>query len=200
MHIIPTGPTPIPTAGPLLLELSPKECYFWTDGDDRLLLAMRAFHPSLWGPFFEREFILSLVLEEVPAVPARYYQATRRTLRARYRDGLGHTRTASLIGSVLITDFGTSRPRGRFRIKARQQDYFVLTGWGRDTLVLLVGEFEAVEERLRGERILARTEESGMERLPRGTPIPVLGPVRAVPIEGETPRVDPTESTDTNDR
>ncbi len=200
VHLIPTGPTPIPTAGPLLIELSPKECYFWIDDDGRLLLAMRAHHASLWGSGFEREFILSLVLKKVPAGSARYYRATRRTMRARYRHGLGHTRAASLTGSVLVSDFGTSRMKGRFRIKAKQQSYFVLTGWGRDALVLFVGEFAAVENRIHGERILARTEESGMERLPPGTPIPVLGPPRAAPTEGDGARRNPTESTRPNDR
>ena len=99
---------------------------------------------------------------------ARDYRADRRTLRARGRAGYRHTRAASLTGIVGGGDYGRRRLQGRFRMTAKHQTYSILTGWRGNAAVLIVGEFTAVPDRTAGEKILSRTEERGMERLPPG--------------------------------
>ena len=156
----------IGAAGPLVVRMSPDQCYFWLNEKQELCVAMRSVNPSLAGRRFEREFVLSLVLDEPPAGSVRQYSAGRRTMRARVRAGYSHTRAASLSGVVLVWDYGMNKLRGRFRLIAKQQAYSVLTGWRGDQRMLFVGEFNAVSNRVAGEEILRRTEEDGMERVP----------------------------------
>lgn len=191
IYMVPLGPKPIRMTGPLVIHVSPDECYYWLNDEQDLCVAMRAGNPSPLGKHFEREFLASIVLDGRPAGPARYYRAGRRTLRARERAGFGHTRSASLEGIVVIWDYGTGGLAGRFRLTVKQQAYSVLSGWGGDRRVLFVGEFTAVADRRAGRKILARTEEDGMARAPAPPkPIPVQGPPRS-PLPRETaPRTD----------
>ncbi|MGB2988113.1 MAG: hypothetical protein WBE26_19775 [Phycisphaerae bacterium] len=177
VHMIPLGAKKISMTSPLVVRVSPDECYFWLNEKQDLCVAMRATNVSLIGKRFEREFVLSLVLDGPPAGSARQYRVGRRVMRARGRAGYSHTRSASLAGIVGVWDYGKGKLRGRFRLAAKQQSYSVLTGWKGDRRVLFVGEFIAAANREMGERILVRTEEDGMARPPpRGKPIPVKGP------------------------
>ncbi len=191
LHMVPLGPKPIRMTGPLVIHVSPDECYYWVNDKQDVCVAMRASNTSLLGKHFEREFLASIVLDGQPAGPARYYRAGRRTLRARERDGFGHTRFASLEGIVVIWDSGAGGLAGRFRLTVKQQAYSVLTGWRGDRRVLFVGEFTAVADRRAGRKILARTEEDGMARAPAPPkPIPVQGPPRSTPLRETVPRSD----------
>lgn len=184
VHMIPLGPKPIKITGPLIVPVAPKESYYWVNEQQELCVAMRTKRHSLLGARFEREFILSLVLDGLPAGSARYYRVGRRALRAKTRAGFTHTRSASLSGTAVVWDYGRASLHGRFRLTAKQQSYSVLTDWHGDRRVLFVGEFAAVADRATGERILARTEEDGMSRPPpRGKPIPVQGPPRTPPAD-----------------
>ena len=116
------------------------------------------------GALFEREFALSLVLSAQPSDTAKRYRADRRTLRLRADAGMSHTRAASLGGIVALARDGPNRLRGRFRIPVNRQSYSVLTGWGKDTRVLLVGEFLAVHNPEKGKRLFALTEEGMLAR------------------------------------
>lgn len=186
IYMVPLGPKPIRTAGPLVIHVSPDECYYWVNDEQDVCVAMRAGNASPLGKRFQREFLASLVLDGQPAGPARYYRAGRRTLRARETAGYTHTRAASLGGIIVIWDYGTGKLAGRFRLTAKQQAYSVLTGWRGDRRVLFIGEFTAIMGRRAGRKILARTEEDGMARAPAPPkPIPVQGPPRNPPL-GET--------------
>lgn len=182
VHMIPLGPKAIKMTGPLIVAVAPKEAYYWVNDQQELCVAMRTRTHSLFGKRFEREFVLSLVLEGLPAGSARYYGVGRRGLRAKTRAGFIHTRSASLSGTAVVWDYGRASLHGRFRLTAKQQSYSVLRGWHGDRRVLFVGEFTAVADRGSGERILASSEEDGMARPPpRGKPIPVQGPPRTPP-------------------
>ena len=169
IHLVPLGGSKISTTAPLVQKITPDECYYWVNEKNELCLAMREVDRSIWGKRFEGEFILSLVLEGLPAGAARDYRVSRRTLRARLRAGYRHTRAASLGGIVGVWDYDGGELKGRFRMSAKHQTYSILTGWGGNAAVLFVGEFTAVLDRPAGEKILARTEERGMERPPPGT-------------------------------
>lgn len=170
------GGKKISATAPLVQRITPDECYYWVNEKNELCLAMRAADWSILGDRFEREFILSLVLEGLPAGRARDYRVFRRTFRARGRAGYRYTRAASLAGIVGVWDYGRRKIQGRFRLSAKHQTYSILTGWGGDKGVLIVGEFTAVPDRGAGEKILAQTEERGMERKgPGPRPKRVLG-------------------------
>lgn len=177
VSLIPTGPKPIRPTAPLIVEVFPNECYFWVNDQQKLTIAMRAHTGSLWGKRFEREFVLSILLDKPPDGPSRYYHVGRHTLRARNRAGYAHWRVASLGGAVVVWDYGKRNLRGRFRIQAKQQSYLVLTGWDNNQHVLLLGEFTAIPGPQAGQRILAQTEGEGMTRSPPSTkPIRIQGP------------------------
>ncbi|MCH8148748.1 MAG: hypothetical protein IH987_12250 [Planctomycetes bacterium] len=164
VHLVPSGTAKISMRKPLLVEIHPTECYYWVTDENQLCIAMRQIRHSLFGVRGRREFILSMVLEGVPASVGRNYRAGRRTMRAHRHRGLSHSRLASLVGIVSVWDFDQRKLRGRFRLSTKQQTYSVLTGWGSDRRVLVIGDFTAIKDRKAGEALLARTEERGMAR------------------------------------
>jgi len=150
---------------PLIVKISPEQCYYWVDDDDHLCIAMKASRRSLFGDMFSSEFYLSIVLDGLPAGSTRTYNLNRSSVRLKCRRGLSHIRSASLRGLVNVLNYGDRKLSGRFRFTVKQQAYFVLLGWGGHEPVLLVGEFEARPGREKGEQILALSEES-MPRSP----------------------------------
>ena len=165
VYLIPLSTKRLRTTEQLVHHVTPRRCYYWIDGN-RLCIAMSDFQWSLLGEMHEREFALSFVLDELPAGDARTYQANRRTMRLRSRDGLSNTRSASMSGLLTVWDFKKRRRHGRFRLLARKQSYFVLSGWGGTMPALVVGEFTADKNREAGEAILARTEQDALKRIP----------------------------------
>lgn len=136
-----------------------------TSGDgDRLCIAMEFENVSLLGDFGKRRLWTSLVLDGLPADRSRNYRADRNTLRMIGRRGYTHTRWASLGGIVAVWRERNGRLRGRFRIAARQQSFFIATGWTGGQRALLLGEFQAVHRPAMGRPILERTERDGMDR------------------------------------
>ncbi len=179
IHVVPLGSRNISATKPLVVRIEPDECYYWVNQQQQLCVAMRQAKGSLWGKRFEQEFLVSLVLDGLPAGSTRNYRVGRRTVRSRYNEGFHHTRSASLTGIAAIWDFGKRNLQGRFRLIASRQDYSVLTGWRGKRRVLLVGEFTAVPDTGAGRTILEDTEEGAMSRLPpQPKPIPVQGPPR----------------------
>jgi hypothetical protein len=164
VHVVPLGTKRIDTASPLIVTVTPDQCYFWINEQEELCVAMRSFSGSMMGKRFEKEFLLSLVAKGVPAGSGREYRMDRRTARVRHDVGYGHTRSASLSGILAVWDYPRNQLRGRFRFTAKQQSYSVLTDWTGNNPVLYLGEFTAVKDRVRGERLLSRTEESAMGR------------------------------------
>ena len=164
VHVASLDARKLTATEPLVVRFHPDECYFWVNERGELCVAMRSKKTSLLGRRFARDFVMSLVLDETPAGPARQYAVGRRVMRARVSAGYAHSRSASLSGVVLLWNYGGDKLRGRFRITAKQQAYSVLTGWKGDQRVLFVGEFMALSNRNAGEKILLHTEEDGMER------------------------------------
>jgi len=164
VHMIPLGTKRIDTTTPLLVRVSPDECYFWVNEQEELCIAMRSNTRSIFGKRFEKEFLLSLVAKGLPAGDGREYRMDRRTARMRHDAGYGHTRSASLSGIFAVWDCRRNQLRGRFHFTAKEQSYSVFKGWNGNDAVLYVGEFMAIENRVRGERLLSRTEEGAMGR------------------------------------
>ncbi|MDO8631321.1 MAG: hypothetical protein Q7R41_12590, partial [Phycisphaerales bacterium] len=164
VQVVPLGTQRINTSGPLISELTPRECYYWTNDDGDLRVAMRSRKRSLFDRRLDQEFVLSFVFDDVPAAASCDYRFHRRTARCRTHASIFHTRSASLNGIATVWDYGKPTLRGRFRFYAKIQTHHLLAGWRDDGNALYTGEFEAVADRRRGEAILAETEGTGMER------------------------------------
>jgi len=164
LHIVPLGSKALDRASPLLTTIRAEECYYWLDDAGYVNVAIRAKRTSLLGPYFHREFNLSLRLPGAPAGSTKQYRLDQNQLRARYDAGLTHERTASYVGNALVWDYGRRVLRGRLRVSGKRQSYSVLTGWGSDTGVLILGEFSAVPNRRKGEVITAHSDASGLDR------------------------------------
>ena len=176
VHVIPLSLQKVNINRPLIVTFSPSRCYYWINDQRELCIAMtgKIGEGFLSAPMFaglqgtaRHQFDLSLVLPGLPAGTARAYRVDRRTVRCRTRDGGAHTRFGSLQGVVSVWDYSRKTMNGRFRIKASQQSFMVLTGWGKDHEVLCLGEFTAKYNRTAGQAILARTEQEALKRPPR---------------------------------
>ena len=181
VNIVPLGTKRIDATAPLIVRVSPDECYFWVNDREELCVAMRSFSGSIFGKRFEKEFLLSLVAKGLPAGGGREYRMDRRTARVRHDAGYGHTRSASLSGIFAVWNYQRNQLRGRFRFTAKEQSYSVLRGWSGNNAVLLVGEFMAVYHEAAGKELLARTEEGSMSRSveePKPAAVPASVPVR----------------------
>jgi hypothetical protein len=182
LDLIPLGLQRIDARGPLIYTLRASECYFWIDADDQLCIACADETGPWFGEGAGTTLRVSLVLEGLPAHVARDYRASRQTLRGRASQGSRHARFASTGGIVAVWLDDEDHIHGRFRVLTRYQTFNVLLGWTGTQQVLLLGECRAVRDRRRGEPILTRTEEGGMERRPAASqpaspqPIPVTGP------------------------
>ncbi len=164
VHIVPLGTKRIDTKAPLIVRVSPDECYFWVNDQEELCVAMRSHSRSIFGKRFGKEFLLSLVAKGLPAGGGREYRMDRRTARVRHDAGYTHTRAASLSGILAVWNYRRNQLQGRFRFTTREQSYSVLKGWSGNSTVLLIGEFKAVHHEAAGKKLFARTEEGSMSR------------------------------------
>ncbi|MCG3131710.1 MAG: hypothetical protein FLDDKLPJ_02515 [Phycisphaerae bacterium] len=181
VNVMPVRLQKLSPASPLLHEYRPTACYAWGNDAGELCVAMTVRKRAFRTPFDQEEFHLSLVLGPPPAGEGRTYVVTEQTVRARTRDGLTHTRFASLEGVALAWKDGRGGLAGRFQFRGIEQSYLVVMGWTNTRQILCVGEFKARWDRGRGEPILRHTEKDGMARdqNPRSRPAPR-------PDEGET--------------
>lgn len=166
---------------PLLHEFRPTACYAWVNDAGELCVSMNVRKQAFRTAFDQEEFHLSLVLGPPPAGEGRTYVVTQQTVRARTRDGLTHTRFASLEGIALAWKDGPGRLSGRFQFRGIEQSYLVVMGWTNTRQILCVGEFKARWDRERGEPILRHTENDGMARdqNPHPRPAPLANEGRA---------------------
>jgi len=174
VNMIPLATKRIDTTAPLIVRVSPDQCYYWVNEQDELCVAMRSFSGSIFGKRFEKEFLLSLVAKGLPAGSGREYRMDRRTARVTQDAGYGHTRSASLSGIFAVWDHRRNQLRGRFRFTAKEQGYSVLRGWSGNNAVLVVGEFMAVCNKAVGKELLKRTEEGSMSRSIQGPKPPPM--------------------------
>lgn len=161
--------TAIDPPSPAVTRLELDGCYWWTDEQDQLWIAMeRDFSPLLF-PIARMTFRMSLALEKPPAGPARNYELGQRELRAVVRLGPVESRFTSRVGIVAIYRKSGARLRGSLRIEASREVYAVF-GWSRPSRMLMLGTFEAVRDEGRGRAIAEATEAQGWSREARAGP------------------------------
>jgi hypothetical protein len=169
---------------PRVARINLDRCYWWTDQDGQVWIAMeREIRPLLGGRLGNFHLQMSLVLERLPAGTERYYIAAKRELRARALVGPTQIRFSSAAGILALYREPGDRLRGSFRLLTRRVVTRWLGGWGRPSSYLMLGSFEAVHDEARGRRIAAATESSGWERSRTG---PTSRPASSRPTTGRS--------------
>jgi len=151
---------PAPRVSPLKVQ----ECYWWTDQDGQVWIAMQHRGIPFFNPRLRFEFQLSLALEQLPAGQARNYQLRRRELRARVKFGPWESRFASQLGIAALYRESGDRLRGSLRVQTTRVSLEFLGSWSEPVRYLMLGSFVAVPGEQRGRAIAEATESAGWGR------------------------------------
>lgn len=185
VHTMPMIRNDFQPGEPPIVSVHLGEAYHWTGEDGGLNLALRYRHRSLLGQAFDREWLMSIVLDEAPAGSGKLYRIGRREIQVAQSYGIDYRRGRSINGVVVIETAGSGRLKARFQTLVRQQRFTALTGWSppmnRSPVIIMAGEFTAVPGAGRGQCILHRTEADGFERPPittRPATRPTTRPIR----------------------
>lgn len=149
---------------PHVTRLEFQHCYWWTDEDGTVWIAMEKKFAPWFNPRLQFEVQVSLALEKLPAGKARNYRIGGRELRARVKFGIWESRFASRAGIVALYRESGQRLRGSLRVQTSRVSSQLLGGWGEPTNYLMQGSFLAVENRQRGRAFAEITESQGWER------------------------------------
>ena len=87
---------------PRVSKLDLSECYWWTDDDGQLWIAMEKNRTAWFDRKLRLEFQLSLALEKLPAGRARNYKLGPREIRTRIKFGLWESRFSSHLGVAAV--------------------------------------------------------------------------------------------------
>ena len=139
-------------------------CYWWTDDQERVWIAMERRVASILGEDFTFEFQLSLLLERLPAGRARNYTVGQREFRALARVGPLESRFTSSAGIVALYRASGDRLRGSLRLQVvRRSVNPLLGGWSRPARYLIAGTLEAVHDERRGRAIVEKMEHEAFD-------------------------------------
>jgi hypothetical protein len=168
---------PAPRVSPLKV----RECYWWTDELGQVWIAMQRRADPFFNPRLRFEFQLSLVLEKLPAGPARNYELRRPALRARVKFGPWESRFASQVGIAALYRASGDRLRGSLRAQTTRASLQFLGGWSEPVRYMMLGSFTAVHDKQRGRPIAEMTESAGWDRAPPPSPAsqPTIAPTTA---------------------
>jgi hypothetical protein len=148
---------------PKVFEVKLDRCYWWTDEEGEVWVAMEQQKPVLLGAE-TFVFQMSLALEKLPAGRARNYMVTRRELRGLATFGPAHSRFVSIGGIVALYRNGEDELRGSFRLDVAKRAQGLLGGWTPESRYLMQGTFHALPDEERGRAIASETESNGWER------------------------------------
>lgn len=186
VQIVPWMRNDIQPREPLVGSIEPQEAWYWQGTDGRLNVVLARRSRSLLGRDLDSTWVMSLVLEDMPAGREKLYRASARTIRVAQSFGGDHRRAKSVTGVVVIERSSTNRLKGRFHVWLRQQQFTVLDGWApplpRAPLAIAVGRFEAIPGSAESEceRLLELTEANGFDRA-LDVPATTRPPVQLVP-------------------
>lgn len=154
---------------PLIGSINPHEGWYWQSEKGTLNIVLARRGHSLIDKNLDFTWIMSLVLEDMPAGRERLYRVTPRTLRLCQSHAGDHRRAKSTSGVVVIERLAGGRLKGRFHILVRQQQFTVLGGWGpslyRAPTSIMIGDFVVARGRSPGERLFKETEADGFDRV-----------------------------------
>jgi len=155
-----------PPAGapPQFTQLDMDRCYWWTDENGHVWVAMECQRPSLLIPEWRFRFLLSLALDQPPAGRARDYRLGQREVRGIARFGPSQSRFESVRGIVALYRERGGEFRGSFRMEVAREVQQLLGGWSRPARYLMMGTFTAVADEARGRQIAAEAEALSPQR------------------------------------
>jgi len=156
--LIPLNTQRLTSTADLDFDFSPQACYWWTDEQERLQVAMKAEGFSPLGDLTRRSLELSLVLGRPPKTDEVQFRIGGDTARAIWHRGAFHLKMKALRGIVAARRASDTVIVGRFRLVCASAKFEVLRGWRGQSQVLLQGEFSAVRNRAAGEPIVQRSE------------------------------------------
>jgi len=165
LTLIPLHSSTLTPRSPLEYTVSPQECYWWVDEEDRLCLVMGYHNFSVLGDLTRDAFELSFVFKDPPPEDEKVYVARRDVARALWHRSAWHLRLRARTGNVAIERRSDDVLAGRLRLTCSSEEFWILTGWQRKSPVLIQGQFTAVRNAEQGRALLQRIEESN----PRGT-------------------------------
>ncbi len=162
VYSVPLVRTDLPPPEPLLQTVQPSEAFYWLGESGELNVALRHYAAPAAGLGIETEWLLSLVLEGLPAGSQRLYTLDAQSVRTLQILGPTRQRSASLMGVAVMHAPRGRVLEGRFHANVRQQAFGFLDGWSPDIrsapVAVMVGEFRAVHDPVRGQAIRLRTE------------------------------------------
>ena len=157
---------------PLVQTVPIGEAYYQVDQQGELTVGLRCHQASLWGRILDFHWQMSIVLDGLPAGSQKLYRAGPYSVRVVQSYGGDHRRGQSLSGVAVVYAPARGRLKGRLHVTMRLQQFSPLTGWApalyRAPLIIVVGEFEAIDQPQRAGQIRARTEPEGLERQRQG--------------------------------
>jgi len=169
VQMLPLLRTDIQKREPLVGSIDPHEGCYWQSEKGTLNIVLARRERSLFDRNFDFTWIMSLVLEDMPAGSERLYRATPQTMRLFQSHGGDHRRAKSTSGVVVIERLAGDRLKGRFHLLVRQQQFTVLGGWGpplyRAPMSIIVGDFVVARDLKWGRQLFEQTEADGFERL-----------------------------------
>ncbi len=158
VQLIPLNTRTMAPDTPLEYRFKINSCVWWVDDDDRINMAFRFDKLSPLGNLTRDALEISLVLDEMPAGTGREYRVNRHTVRGLWHRSALHLRLRSLTGIVVLDVMPNERLTGQFRFNCSARKFEVLTGWRRQSAVLVQGSFTAVHDPLTGPAVRERTE------------------------------------------
>jgi hypothetical protein len=152
----------------LIVSIEPQEAWYWQGSDGKLNIVLARRDRSIINKDLSFTWVMSLVLEDMPAGREKLYRVDSRTVRQCQSFAGDHRRAKSATGVAVIERSSSTRLKGRFHFWIRQQQFSVLTGWTpplpRAPMAIAVGRFEATLDPGKGKPLLDLTEANGFDR------------------------------------
>ena len=139
---------------PRVSPVSVRECYWWTEHDGQVWIAMQSQKTAFFNPKLRFQFQLSLALEKLPAGKARNYKLGPRELQVRVRFGPWESRFSSQTGIAALYCEPGDRLRGSVRVQTTRETLQWRGGGGKPVRYLMLGSFTAVHDEQRGRAIV----------------------------------------------
>lgn len=156
--------TSIDPPDPRVTSLALDQCYWWTDDQEHVWVALQRRFRSPFNELLHFQFQMTLRFEKPPAGKARNYLVSRDELRAVVRVGPLESRFVSKTGIAALYRLDGGRLRGSLRMQVLREVNRLLGGWSKPSAYLLLGSFTAVPNRAAGESIRSATESDDWPR------------------------------------
>lgn len=168
VHVVPQLRADLPADEPLLRSIHPERAYYRVGADGELAVGLAHHAGSLLGEDYAADWKMSLLLEGLPAGRERLYRIRLREVQGVASHAGDHRRFRSMAGIAVVEAPKNRRLKGRFHLVVTEQSFGVLSGWSpplyQGPLLVMVGEFSAVEDAAMTDAIVIETEPEGFER------------------------------------